>query len=473
MFNRVAARSEQFDARIGELCDGLEQIYERNCYPKVTVTRHWSEHNPAISGEIARPAAYRWYLRRELLKLARQGAQIDVEPSRERIDLTSPGLLQKIDKSSLDFTRKKLFLFGPERVDLSVEQLEHYTGTRANDFQRFVLLTNYEMHMKEFAETYPHCVKPSRSVVQMSAYHHREEDNAGFSIINIGVGPSNAKNLTDHAAVLRPDAMLMIGHCAGVRNNQEIGDFVLASGYMRADRLLDKALPPSVPVAPNFLLNRYLGRVLDERKLLYRVGTVYTTVDRNWELSLRDSLGDLKSSRSIAVDMESGTVAANGFRYRVPNATLLCVSDKPLHGKPKLPGEAKRFYEDSKSQHLSVAIAALELARRDVGSGTGAVARQDLAWLYPGFPPSCPVNRVRGSVSSSRHLARSMKISFTTRSCTLHDKVYETYPIGVACDDSSEAVTRIQVSALAIDYSTASDRGLGLTPSPFSLPLAV
>ena len=108
-----------------------------------------------------------------------------------------------------------------------------------------------------------------------------------------------------------------------------------------------------------------------------------------------------------------------------------------------------------------------------VGSGTGAVARQDLAWLYPGFPPSCPVNRVRGSVSSSRHLARSMKISFTTRSCTLHDKVYETYPIGVAFDDSSEAVTQIQVSALAIDYSTASDRGLGLTPSPFSLPLAV
>ena len=66
-----------------------------------------------------------------------------------------------------------------------------------------------------------------------------------------------------------------------------------------------------------------------------------------------------------------------------------------------------------------------------------------------------------------------MKISFTTRSCTLHDKVYETYPSGVAFDDSSEAVTRIQVSALAIDYSTASDRGLGLTPSPFSLPLAV
>ena len=363
------APSEQLGARIARLCDGLEKIYQRNCYPEITVTRHWSEHNPTISGEIARPAAYRWYLQRELLKLARQGARIDVKPSRERIDLASPDLLQKIDESSLDITRKKLFLFGPERVDLSVERLEHYTGTNANDFQRFILLTNYEMHIEAFAETYPRCLKPSHSTVQMPAYHHSLEDNAGLSIVNIGVGPSNAKNLTDHVAVLRPDAMLMIGHCAGVRNNQEIGDFVLASGYMRADRLLDGALPPSVPVAPNFLLNRYLARVLDERKIPYRVGTVYTTADRNWELSLRTSLGDLKSSRSIAVDMESGTVAANGFRYRVPNATLLCVSDKPLHGKPKLPGEAKKFYEESKSQHLSVAVAALKLARQDFPQG--------------------------------------------------------------------------------------------------------
>ena len=63
--------------------------------------------------------------------------------------------------------------------------------------------------------------------------------------------------------------------------------------------------------------------------------------------------------------MESATVAANGFRYRVPNATLLCVSDKPLHGQPKLPGEAKRFYEESKHQHLAIAIDALEAARGD------------------------------------------------------------------------------------------------------------
>jgi AMP nucleosidase len=161
----------------------------------------------------------------------------------------------------------------------------------------------------------------------------------------------------------------MIGHCAGVRNHQEIGDFVLASGYLRADRILDEALPLGVPVAPNFLLNRFLAQQLDQRHLPYRLGTVYTTLDRNWELSLGGSLQELQTSRAVAVDMESATVAANGFRFRIPHATLLCVSDKPLHGAPKLPSKAREFYEQSKRQHMAVALAALEHVRSDFFDG--------------------------------------------------------------------------------------------------------
>jgi AMP nucleosidase len=163
--------------------------------------------------------------------------------------------------------------------------------------------------------------------------------------------------------------MLMIGHCAGVRNHQEIGDFVLASGYLRGDRILDLALPLGVPVAPNFLLNRFLAQELDQRRLPYRLGTVYTTLDRNWELSLTGAMSDLRLSRAVAVDMESATVAANGFRFRIPHATLLCVSDKPLHGAPKLPGKAREFYEQSKRQHIAIALAALEQVRKAFPNG--------------------------------------------------------------------------------------------------------
>lgn len=363
------AADEELTPTIAEACDRMEQIYAAGCYAKISVRRGWSKHNPVISGEIARPGAYRWYLARELKKLARLGAEIHIETSRERVDLGSPTLLANLDESEVDIRRKKLFLFGPERVEISCRRLEHYTGTRPEDFQRYILLTNYHMHMAAFAAAYPSCVKPSRPDVQMPAYHQMRPDNSGVTIINIGVGPPNAKTCTDHVAVLRPDAMIMVGHCAGIRNHQEIGDYVLASGYMRADRVLDDAIPAAVPIAPSFLLNRYLAKVLEDHNLPYRLGTVYTTVDRNWELSLSRTLQDLQTSRSVAIDMESATVAANGFRARIPNATLLCVSDKPLHGKPKLPSEAAEFYQQTREKHIAVAIEAIEHAKRDFPDG--------------------------------------------------------------------------------------------------------
>lgn len=366
--HETARDNPQLQARIEHACDWMEEIYGRGMYARVTVVRHWSKHNPIISGKIARPTAYRWYLKRELLKLAARGAEIEIQPGRDRADLNSSNLLQQVDESNFDHTRKKVFLFGPERAELSIQRLEHYTGTQAEQFQRYVLLTNYQMHMDAFREMFPDCRRPQGSV-QMPAFHQVTPENDGVTIVNIGVGPSNAKNFTDHLAVLRPDAMLMVGHCAGIRNHQEIGEFVLASGYMRADHVLDQALPPSVPIAPSFLLNRYLAKVLDERDLPYRFGAVYTTADRNWELTLSKTLDDLKASRSVAVDMESATVTANGFRYRIPSATLLCVSDKPLHGLPKLPGKAQNFYAKTKRQHLEVACASMALARAEYPEG--------------------------------------------------------------------------------------------------------
>jgi AMP nucleosidase len=174
------------------------------------------------------------------------------------------------------------------------------------------------------------------------------------------VGPSNAKTITDHVAVLRPDAMIMVGHCGGLRNHQDIGDFVLASGYMRADGLLDHILPTSIPVIPNYLLNLQLQKVMEDFGLKYRLGTVYTTANRNWEFVKKRTEMEIHMSRSVAIDMESATIATNGFRYRIPNATLLCVSDKPLHGKPKLSVHAQGFYQNSKERHLDIVLQAIQ-----------------------------------------------------------------------------------------------------------------
>ncbi|MCO5312249.1 MAG: hypothetical protein M9952_04835 [Microthrixaceae bacterium] len=342
-----------------ELCDELEAIYERGHYPALTVQRPWSQHNPTLVGELARPAALRWYLIREIERLAEAGATLSATASRARIALDDPRMFRQGDESNWDLKRKKLFLFPPERMELSLNRLSHYTGTEAETFQRYVLFTNYHMHVEAFLEIFPDCVKPSRSNVQMPAYHHVMDNHSGITLVNIGVGPSNAKTISDHVAVLRPDLMLMIGHCGGLRNRQDIGDFVLASTYVRADQVLDDVLAGYVPIVSNFQLNQILHDELSRRRLPFRMGTVFTTSNRNWEFNQAQPLEQISASRAVATDMESATIAANGFRYRVPSATLLVVSDKPLHGQPKLEGPAKEFYEASKRQHVEVAISAV------------------------------------------------------------------------------------------------------------------
>jgi AMP nucleosidase len=374
-----AVPADDQTARVAELCDALEAADAEGRYGRLTVERPWSVHNPVLEGEFAGPGAIRWYLCRELSRLAAAGARISVAPGRRALDLSDPAIGAAVDETSWDLRRKKLFLFGPERMALSMSRLEHYTGTVPGDFQRYVLLTNYDWHVEAFREAFPDAVGPREDGHQMPAWHHLGPDRTGITMVNIGVGPPNAKTITDHLAVLRPDLVLMIGHCGGLRNHQEIGDLVLATAYMRDDRVLDDVLPLSVPVISNHVLNALLLDEITARGLRCRNGVVFTTANRNWELQLTLVAERLRVSRSIAVDMESATVAANGFRYRIPVSTLLVVSDKPLHGRPKLNAEAQEFYAATRRWHVEIAIAVAGRVREQYPEGlpTGDIRSSD------------------------------------------------------------------------------------------------
>jgi AMP nucleosidase len=205
----------------------------------------------------------------------------------------------------------------------------------------------------------------------MPAYHLTRPDGRGITLVNIGVGPSNARTITDHLAVLRPHCWLMLGHCAGLRRSQQLGDYVLAHGYVRDDHVLDREVPPFVPIPPiaevQVALQQAVSNVtgLDglDQKTRMRTGTVASTDNRNWELRYDEFFEKLSQSRTIAVDMESATIATNGFRFRVPYGTLLCVSDKPLHGEIKLRASADSFYRQRVEQHLLVGLEAIRLLR--------------------------------------------------------------------------------------------------------------
>ncbi|ELY6085968.1 AMP nucleosidase [Cronobacter sakazakii] len=388
-------------------------------------------HPGCYTTTVTRPGLFRSYLREQLILLYEDyGATIEVGPSQHEIPypyvidgsaLTldrsmSAGLTRHFPTTELaqigDETADGIFHptefyplshFDARRVDFSLARLRHYTGTPVEHFQPFVLFTNYTRYVDEFVRWgCSQILDPDSPYValscaggtwitadteapeaaisdlawkkhQMPAWHLITADGQGITLVNIGVGPSNAKTICDHLAVLRPDVWLMIGHCGGLRESQSIGDYVLAHAYLRDDHVLDAVLPPDIPVPSIAEVQRALYDATklvsnmpgEEVKQRLRTGTVVTTDDRNWELRYSASALRFNLSRAVAIDMESATIAAQGYRFRVPYGTLLCVSDKPLHGEIKLPGQANRFYEGAISEHLQIGIRAIDLLRAE------------------------------------------------------------------------------------------------------------
>ncbi len=379
---------------------------------------------------ITQPALFRAYLTEQLTELcANYGARLSVGPSGTPIPLTfalerATAALTAQQRERLPFNfhapnlvttnddvvdgrmilrrdgPTPLSLFTAERTDYSLHRIQHYTATAPAHFQNFILFTNYQRYVDEFHQ---HALKalekgeadafvepgnrvttrangstaaPAPKPPQMPAYHLVREGHDGVTLVNIGVGPSNAKTITDHLAVLRPHVWLMVGHCGGLRRTQRLGDYVLAHAYLRDDKVLDDALDPTVPLPTIAEVQLALTEAVAETapkggpvKDILRTGTIVTTADRNWELRFEQMAVRLNQSRAIAIDMESATIAANGYRYRVPYGTLLCVSDRPLHGELKLPGMADAFYQERVSQHLAAGLRAVELLREEAARG--------------------------------------------------------------------------------------------------------
>ncbi|NUT01064.1 MAG: AMP nucleosidase [Sphingomonas sp.] len=382
---------------------------------------------------IARPALFRDYLQTQLEHLVEDyGVQVSVGKSRSEIPyayvldgsginldaVTAAELSRSFPSNDLahigdeiadgvwDYAlhdARPLALFDGPRTDFSLARLKHYSGTDPDHFQHFILFTNYVRYVDEFVrfaidelrrEDSPytalsvpggyydrgHLTDAEAQIAagtwrrhQMPAYHLIADGRVGITLVNIGVGPSNAKTICDHIAVLRPEVWLMIGHCGGLRPTQRIGDYVLAHAYLRDDHVLDDVLPVEIPLPAIAEVQRALfeaavavtGGDEDSVKTRLRTGTVVTTDDRNWELRFTQSAKRFNQSRAVAIDMESATVAAQGYRFRVPYGTLLCVSDKPIHGELKLPGQANDFYERAIGQHLRIGIETLGLLIRE------------------------------------------------------------------------------------------------------------
>ncbi|APT83774.1 AMP nucleosidase [Corynebacterium aquilae] len=384
--------------------------YDTVVYPKISVNiTSWQpidrtepfgyvDHAGEYSAVLSRPTMMRAYLNDQLTRLANNyPCTISVGPSDvqippEYID-NMPALPQRpagLPRPSLDDVddaiidgewdafhgdSSPLVQFSPQRFDIGCKRIEHYTGLSVDTVQRYILFTNYPMHMEEFenfgrsavddeSSRYTDFVSAAGNY-QMPRYDLVADNNNGVTIINIGVGPSNAKTITDCLAVLRPECWIMIGHCAGLDGRMRIGDLILGNAYQRKDHILDERIGHHIPIPAipevQRALEKAVAKVYGKNNELMRTGTVMSTDDRNWEWHTDKNLWQLlRGSTAVAVDMESATLAANGYRYRVPYGTLLSVSDLPLHNVPKLPAGAQAFYASSKQAHVMCAITAVE-----------------------------------------------------------------------------------------------------------------
>lgn len=405
--------------------DKLIELYEASCerarswdyargvyYPKLSVTIDdwvpvdrsepfgYVDEAGVYSAELSRPDLMAPYLRAQLEALTsnyecviRVGySDTRIPPEYIRGTGTRPANAPSVPRPTLDEVHdaiidghwdafhgdeKPLFHFGPQRFDLALARLEHYTGIQVESLQKYILFTNYDMHVTEFVKfgtaeldrkgsRYTRLVVPEGNAkFQMPRYDLVAEDGDGITMINIGVGPSNAKTITDSLAVLRPEAWIMIGHCAGMDARMRIGDLILGNAYERKDSVLDEHIRPDspIPAVPEIqrTLEKAVSKIYGEDSALMRTGTVLSTGDRNWEWKTPQDLWEwLRGSTAAAVDMESCTIAANGYRYRVPYGALLAVSDLPLHAVPKLPAAAQAFYSNSKEAHVMCAVRAME-----------------------------------------------------------------------------------------------------------------
>ena len=327
-----------------------------------------------------------------------------------------------------------LALFRAARVDYSLHRLYHYTGTDPEHFQNFVIFTNYQFYVDEFAqlghsawpagEAGPEAFVEPGNVITRNARlgggttgdgARAHAADAGLSsrraaaiaasrMINIGVGPSNARNITDHVAVLRPHAWLMLGHCAGLRNTQQLGDYVLAHGYVREDHVLDDELPLWVPIPAlaemQVALEQAVGEVTGlegfELKRIMRTGTVASVDNRNWEICGPAVIrARCRRSRAIALDMESATIAANGFS--LPRSLR--------HAALRLRQAAAR--RDQARRHGQRLLPpARRPASRDRPSGAGAAQAAGIG--APAFAQAAQLCRGRVSVDDATANGRAM-----------------------------------------------------------------
>lgn len=200
--------------------------------------------------------------------------------------------------------------------------LPRYTGIKLEDFGKFILLTNFIGYVERFAAF-------NKTEVQGRERSMQSATANGITIINFGMGSANAATIMDLLTAIHPRAVLFLGKCGGLKKKNQIGDLILPLAAIRGEGTSNDYFPPEVPSLPAFSLQKAVSTTIRDYEMDYWTGTVYTTNRRVWEHDAKFK-DYLRTTRAMAIDMETATILSVGFHNHIPSGALLLVTDQPM-----------------------------------------------------------------------------------------------------------------------------------------------
>lgn len=246
-----------------------------------------------------------------------------------------------------------------ERLDIARDWLPRYTGMAIDQFGDWVLLTNFMGYLRHFAEKFGCEIHGDDRPMQAAT------NDAGLTMVNFGIGSSNAATIMDLLAAREPKGVLFLGKCGGLKEATEIGHFILPIAAIRGEGTSDDYFPPQVPALPSFKLHKFVSEKLVEHGYDYRTGVIYTTNRRVWEHDAR-FLERLHRMTCIGIDMETATLFIVGHHNQIARGALLLVSDVPTTPEGiKTEESDRRVTEEWASVHVELGIEAMtDIVRR-------------------------------------------------------------------------------------------------------------
>ncbi len=123
--------------------------------------------------------------------------------------------------------------------------LVRYTGRELSDFGNFILLTNFNKYVEMFADIFNvPVVGRDKNMINASANN--------ITIINFGMGSPNAALIMDLLSAITPKAVLFLGKCGGLKDRNQVGDYILPIAAIRGEGTSGDYFSPEVPALARF-----------------------------------------------------------------------------------------------------------------------------------------------------------------------------------------------------------------------------